>query len=105
MHERLYSILSEHNCIYINQFGFRKNHSTTHALISLTEEIRNALDNNDIACGVFDDLKKAFDTVDHSILVKILDHYGIRGIANDWFKSYLSNRMQYVCINGHDSTK
>ena len=103
MHKRLYSFLSEHNCIYINQFGFRKNHSTTHAIISLTEEIRNALDNNDIASGVFVDLKKAFDTVEHSILVKTLDHYGIRGIANDSLKSYLSNRMQYVSINGHDS--
>ena len=50
-------------------------------------------------CRVFIDLKKALDTVDHEILLKTLRHYGIRGIANDWFKSYLTNRMQYVSIN------
>ena len=103
MHERLYNFLSIHNCIYENQFGFRRNHSTNHALISLTEHIRDALDNNSISCGVFIDLQKAFDTVDHTILLKKLDHYGIRGSANDWFKSYLTNRKQFVSINGYDS--
>ena len=49
------------------------------------------------------DLQKAFDTVDHHILLSKLNHYGIRGVSNDWFKSYLSNRSQYVCINGYDS--
>ena len=60
-------------------------------------------DQNKFACGVFIDLKKAFDTVDHEILLKKLWHYGIRGIANDWFKSDLTNRMQYVSINGISS--
>ena len=69
MFSRLYNFLSIHNCIYNLQFGFRKNHSTSHALVSLTEEIRNALDNNSFACGVFIDLQKAFDTVDHKILL------------------------------------
>ena len=50
------------------------------------------MDNNKFAVGVFVDLQKAFDTVDHNILLKKLDHYGIRGVANNWFKSYLSNR-------------
>ena len=49
------------------------------------------------------DLQKAFDTVDHQILLAKLNHYGIRGVSNDWFKSYLSNRSQYVSINGYDS--
>ena len=105
MYKRLYSFLSKHNCIYINQLGFRKNHSTIHALISLTDHIRYALDNNNLACGIFIDLQKAFDTVDHKILLKKLAHYGVRGLANDWFKSYLSNRHQFVSINGHESSK
>ena len=72
---------------FVNQFGFRKNHSTTHALIDLTEDIRQAIDNNRFSCGVFIDLQKAFDTVDHKILIKKLEYYGIRGIANKWFQS------------------
>ena len=75
------------------QFGFRKNFSTAHAIINLTDSIENAFDKNKLACGVFIDLKKAFDTVGHEILLKKLCHYGIREIANDWFKSYFTNRM------------
>ena len=103
MHERLYNFLNMHNCIYENQFGFRKKHSTDHALISITEDIRDALDNNRIACGIFIDLQKAFDTVDHDILLSKLEHYGIRGTSNDWFRSYLSNRKQFVEIDGQKS--
>ena len=91
-----------HNCIYELQFGFRELHSTNHALFSISEKIRNALDNN-FACGIFVDLQKAFDTVNHEILFKKLEHYGIRGLSNSWFKSYLSNRKQYVTINGFKS--
>ena len=85
------------------QFSFRKNHSTNHAIIEITESIRKALDNKEIACGVFVDLQKAFDTVNHEILVAKLDYYGIRGTANNWFSSYLQNRSQYVSILGFDS--
>ena len=79
------------------QFGFREKHSTNHALISMTETIRSTLDNEKYGCGVFSDLKKAFDTVNHSILKK-MDHYGIRGIALDWFSSYLSE-LETVCLS------
>ena len=103
MHKRLYSFLEDRGCIYENQFGFRKKHSTTHALVDLTEDIRNAIDNNKFACGIFIDLQKAFDTADHNILLKKLEHYGIRGIANNWFRSYLSNRKQFVSIVGFES--
>ena len=103
MHERLFSFLEKYKCIYELQFGFRAGHSTTHALIDLTEDIRKAIDDNLFAVGVFIDLQKAFDTVDHNILLKKLDHYGIRGIANTWFKSYLYNRNQFVSINNINS--
>ena len=105
LHKRLYSFLCKYNCIYINQLGFRKHHSKIHALIGITEHIRYALDNNDIACGIFIDPQKAFDTVDDKILVNKLAHYGIRGLANDWFKSYLLSRYQFVSINGYESNK
>ena len=105
MYNRLYNFLEKFNCIYENQFGFRSHHSTNHALISLTEDIRNAIDDNKFACGVFIDLQKAFDTVDHEILLKKLEHYGIRGISNNWFRSYLTNRKQFVSINGFDSNE
>ena len=99
----MYKCLCIHECIYDQQFGFRENHSTTHALVSLTESIRQALDGNNFACGVFIELRKAFDTVGHNILLKKLYHYGIKGKANEWFCSYLSNRSQFVSINGFDS--
>ena len=95
--------LTEQKIVYLKQFGFRKNFCTAHAIINLIDGISNAFEKNKIVCRVFTDLKKAFDTVDHEILLKKLWHYGIRGIANDWFKSYLTNRMQYVSIDGISS--
>ena len=62
-----------------------------------------ALDEGNFACGIFVDLEKAFDTVDHNILLKKLDHYGVRGISNKWFGSYLTDRKQFVSINGFNS--
>ena len=105
VYKRLYSFLDRLNCIYEFQFGFRARHSTNHALLSLTEKVREGLDGGKFACGVFIDLQKAFDTVDHSILLRKLDHYGIKGIANDWFRSYLTDRSQYTSVNGFDSER
>ena len=103
MYKRVYQFLTENNIIYDLQFGFRQNFSTAHALINLTENIRQALDEGYIGCGIFVDLQKAFDTVDHEILLSKLNHYGICGVSNDWFRSYLSDRQQYVSISGYDS--
>ena len=103
MFNRVYDFLERQNSIYNHQFGFRKKHSTIHALIDITESIRKALDNNMHACGIFIDLQKAFDTVNHSILINKVNYYGIRGIGNNWFKSYLSKRSQYVSLQGFDS--
>ena len=105
MYARVYKFLEENKTLYSLQFGFCSKHSTAHALIQITEKIKHALDSGNHACGVFIDLQKAFDTVNHNILVDKLSYYGIRGISNQWFKSYLSNRTQYVSINGFDSDK
>ena len=94
MYSRVIKFLESSKCIYPLQFGFRKQHSTNHILINITENIRSALDSGQFACGIFVDLQKAFDTVDHNILLQKLNHYGIRGVANTWFNSYLSNRLQ-----------
>ena len=103
MYKSLYTFLDYNNIIYDLQFGFRQQYSTSHALININENIRKALDNGNIGCGVFVDLQKAFDIVDHQILLAKLNHYGICGVLNDWFKSYLSNQNQYVSINGYES--
>ena len=103
MYKSLYTFLDYNNIIYDLQFGFRQQYSTSHALININENIRKALDNGNIGCGVFVDMQKAFDIVDHQILLAKLNHYGICGVLNDWFKSYLSNQNQYVSINGYES--
>ena len=103
VYKRVNEFLEMHLCLYTKQFGFRKNHSTIHALIEITENIRRALDNKKHACGVFVDLQKAFDTVDHDILIGKLEYYGIRGVTQNWFRSYLSNRKQFVSIYGVES--
>ena len=97
------NFLNSNNLLYLRQYGFRKNMSTAMAIMELVENITNAMDNGKFTICVFIDLKKAFDTVDHSILVTKLDHYGIRGVAKKWLSSYLKNRKQYVCFNGTDS--
>ena len=79
IYTKLYNFLERYNCLYKKQFGFRNSHSTDHAFISITEKIRGSLDNNEYSCGVFLDFQKAFDTVNHNILLKKLHHYGIRG--------------------------
>ena len=97
MCKRVYQFLTENSIIYDLQFGFRQKLSTAHAFINLTESIRQALDEGYTGFGIFVDLQKGFDTVDHEILLAKLNR-GIRGVgvSNDWFRSYLSDRQQHV---------
>ena len=103
MDKRLYQFFEDNNVLYKKQFGFQKRHSTSHSLIEITETIKESIDNGKFGCGIFIDLKKAFDTVNHQILLTKLEHYGVRGTPLKWFESYLSNRKQYVFYNGVSS--
>ena len=102
---RLTKFPDKHNIIFSGQFGFRTNHSTEHALLLITDKIQRAIEGGLFSCGIFLDLRKAFDTVDHSILLAKLYSYGIRGMAYDWLVSYLSNRSQFVYIGNTKNFK
>ena len=95
------------NCNHVlsgSQFGFRKKHSTAHALLLFINKIANAIDNVLHTAGIFLDFSKAFDTINHDILLQKLSHYGVRGRALEWFRSYLSGIKQFVYIVCSEST-
>ena len=104
MYSRLIKFLDAHSILYSYQFGFRKFHSTNMAIMTMVDKLTKHLDNGDFFLGVFLDFSRAFDTVDHDILVRKLSYYGIRGNALVWFQSYLLNRKQFVVYNGISST-
>ena len=89
--------------LYQFQFGFRENHSTEMAIITLLDHFIGALEKGHHIIGIFLDFSKAFDTVNHEILLEKLSKYGIRGIANTWIRSYLDNREQFCFLNDHKS--
>ena len=91
--------------LYISEYiGFRKGHSTAHAILYSADIVKNALENKKHVLGIFIDPSKAFDTIDHKILLRKLENCGIRGIANDLFKSYLSDREQFTGFLAEKST-
>lgn len=100
MYNRFYSFLTANNILYDNQFGFQAGHSTDHAIVKLVNEISKAFDENKYMLGIFIDLSKAFDTVDHKILLEKLKNYGINNSNIRWFERYLSNRKQYISFDG-----
>ena len=103
VHEQLYNFIIANSVLFESQFGFQKGKSTAHSLIEIVENIRNCMDNSMYGCGIFIDLKKAFDTVNHDILLKKLEHYGIRDKCLEWFTSYLTDRSQYTFCNNSSS--
>ena len=102
--KRLTNFPETNNVFFNNQFGFRAKHCTTHAVLNIANKIQHVIDSGNFSCGLFLDLSKAFDTVSYQILLNKLEHYGIRGIAFDWFKSYLTNRKQFTQIGSTSST-
>ena len=99
----VFDFLCENEILYDYQFGFRSKHSTQQALITLVDNVTKSLDRSNIVISLFIDLKKAFDTVHHWILLRKLYAYGIRGILLKWFESYLTDRSQYVIYDGVES--
>jgi hypothetical protein len=104
-YNRLIKFLDKNSAIVNNQYGFRKKSNTSIAIIDMVENILESLHENKIPVGVFIDLKKAFDCIDHSILMDKLSHYGVRGVALKWIKSYLADRQQFVSCKESMSSK
>lgn len=103
MYKRLYNFMDSNKILYQSQYGFREQRSTCQAILEFVTDVVEAIDEKKSTLSVFLDLSKAFDTIDHKILLDKLYFYGVRGIMYDWMKSYLSNRFQYVQYNSSKS--
>ena len=96
VHHRLYSYCKTEIILYADQYGFQPQGSTIDAIAKFTSTVALSTENKDTTMAVFLDLSKAFDTIDHNILLDKLNYYGIRGLALEWFRNYLSDRTQFV---------
>jgi hypothetical protein len=105
MYCRIASFLKKNNTLFSTQYGFREKHTTQHALLDIVSKIQNNMDNKLFSCCIFIDLQKAFDTVNRTILLSKLNYYGIRGVINNWFCSYLNGRSQTTQISSKMSNK
>ena len=105
IYDKVFDFLVRYEILFDSQYGFRNGHNTSHATLDFLKTIEESFERNEYAIGVFCDLSKAFDTLNHGVLIKKLWHYGIRGKANEWFQSYLTNRSQYVDWNGCKSSR
>ena len=95
----MYDYFTENNYLNETQYGFRKFHSTEHAILEITERILSEFDKRNAALAIFLHLTKAFDTLNHNILLTKLNYYGIQNCTLTWFQRYLSNRQHYVEMN------
>ena len=100
MYSRLIGFLNKNKVLYTHQFGFQKNKSTSLAILDVCIKLVESIEKGEFSCCIFLDFAKAFDTVNHNILINKLEHYGIRGIPLDWFRSYLNERSQRVFVGG-----
>ena len=103
MYNRLYKFLVESNILYQKQFGFQNAHSTEHAILQLVNQITEAFSQGKYTLGIFIDISKAFDTVNHNILLVKLKAYGIQSENLKWFRSYLSNRKQFISYDDFET--
>ena len=103
MYNRVITFINKHDILYKYQFGFKKGHSTYMPLTIIFEKTVEALEHHEHVVVLYIDLAKAFDTVDHKILLNKLSHYGIRGKALSWFENYLNERQQFVKYNNVQS--
>ena len=105
VNSRLIDFLEVNNVLFRHQYGFRKKHSTKMSLINLSNSLLKYLDDGQSTVGIFIDFKKAFDTINHKILVTKMSHYGIRGVVLKWFEDYLYNRSQFIQYKYIESTR
>ena len=104
MQARLLDHLKSEKILFDSQYGFRAGHSCEHALLEAQNHIHRALERKQVTALLLLDYSKAFDMVDSSILLRKLEHYGVRGLALSWFESYLTDREQYVSVNNCNSS-